>query len=111
MSGYFEFLEALGNPAHPEHETMQEGQPRRALTKGHNGRMFVEALLVRPPSLERAAGHLKRLGRLTQGEPLGLQSEILIEEVRASDAIPSWGLDHGVGHPLLLLCDAKAPNC
>ncbi len=21
------------------------------------------------------------------------------------------GFDHGVGHPLLLLCDAKAPNC
>jgi hypothetical protein len=74
----------------PEHETMQEGQPRSALKKGHNGRMFVEALLVRPPSLERAAGNLKRRGRLTQGEPLGLQSEILIEEVRASGAIPSW---------------------
>ena len=22
----------------------------------------------------------------------------------------TWGFDHGVGHPLLLLCDAKAPN-
>jgi len=21
------------------------------------------------------------------------------------------GFDHGVGHPLLLLCDAKAPKC
>jgi len=75
----------------PENETMQEGQPRRALKKDHNARMFVEALLVRPPGLQRAAGNLKRLGRLTQGEPLGLQSEILIEEVRASGAIPSWG--------------------
>jgi hypothetical protein len=53
--------------------------------------MVVEALLVRPPGLQRAAGNLKRLGRLTQGEPLGLQSEILIEEVRAWGAIPSWG--------------------
>src|SRR5712692_864999 len=76
---------------YPENETMQEGQPRRALKKGHDGRMFVEALLVRPPGLKRAAGNLKRLGRLTQGESLGLQSEIRIEEVRASGAIPSWG--------------------
>jgi hypothetical protein len=22
-----------------------------------------------------------------------------------------FGFDHGVGHPLLLLCDAKAPKC
>ena len=22
-----------------------------------------------------------------------------------------FGFDHGVGHPLLLLCDAKTPNC
>ena len=56
----------------PEHETMQEGQPRSALQKGHNGRMFVEALLVRPPSLERAAGNLKRLGRLTLRKALTL---------------------------------------
>jgi hypothetical protein len=76
---------------YPENETMQEGQPRRALKKDPHGRMFVEALLVRPPGLQRAAGNLKRLGRLTQGESLGLQSEILIEEVRASGAIPSWG--------------------
>jgi hypothetical protein len=47
--------------------------------------------LVYPPGLQRAAGHLQRLSRLTQGEPLGLQREILIEEVRASSAVPSWG--------------------
>src|SRR6266511_4944777 len=88
----------------PEHETMQEGQPRSAVKKGHNGRMFVEARLVRPPSLERAAGHLKRLGRLTQGAPLGLQSAIVIEEVRASAAIimALWmGLDDGSHSDLL----------
>src|SRR5215204_4843860 len=75
----------------PENETMQEGQPRSALKKDHNARMFVKALLVHPPGLKRAAGNLKRRGCLTQGEPLGLQSEILIEEVRAAGAIPSWG--------------------
>src|SRR4029434_5551875 len=76
---------------YPENDTMQEGQPRTTLKKDHNARMFVEALLVRPPGLKRAAGNLKRLGRLTQGEPLGLQSEILIEEVLGAGASPSWG--------------------
>ena len=25
--------------------------------------------------------------------------------------LPEMGFDHGVGHPHLLLCNAKAPNC
>ena len=25
--------------------------------------------------------------------------------------ITRFGFDHGVGHPLLFLCDAKVPNC
>jgi hypothetical protein len=40
--------------------------------------------------LKGASGHLKRLGRLTQGESLGLQSKILIEEVRTLGSIPAW---------------------
>jgi hypothetical protein len=56
---------------YPEHETMQEGQPRRALKKSYDGRMGVEALLVGPPGLQRTTGNLKHLGGLTQGEPLG----------------------------------------
>jgi hypothetical protein len=59
--------------------------------KGDNGGMLVEALLVGPPCLQRAAGHLKCLGRLTEGAPLGLQIAILIEEGGASGAIPSGG--------------------
>jgi hypothetical protein len=51
--------------------------------------MFVKTVLIRPPGLQRAAGHIKRLGGLTQGEPLGVQIAILIEEFRASGAIPS----------------------
>ena len=50
------------------------------------------------------AGNLKCSGRLTQGETLGLQSTILIEERSALGAIPAWvtisvallrGLDDG----------------
>ena len=73
---------------------MQEGQPRSTLKKGHDSRVLVEALLVGPPGLKRAAGNLKRFGRLTQGESLGLQSEILIEELSTLGSIPAWGDDH-----------------
>ena len=68
---------------------MQEGEPWHAVKKRHDGGTLVEALLVRPPCLERAAGHLKRLGRLTLGEALGLQSAILLEELSAFEAIPA----------------------
>src|SRR5262249_18030589 len=80
--------------------------------KGHDGGMFVKTFLICPPGLQRAAGNLKRLGGLTQGEPLGVQSKILIEEFSASGAIPSWaaiviaswlGLDYG-SHSDLLGC-------
>ncbi len=76
---------------YPEHQTMQEGQPWGPVEKGHDGGMFVKTFLIRPPCLQRAAGHIKRLGGLTQGEPLGLPIAILIEAFRASGAIPSWG--------------------
>jgi hypothetical protein len=51
--------------------------------------MLVEALLVRPPCLKRAAGNIKRLGGLTQGEPLGLQAAILRKQFSTFDAIPA----------------------
>jgi hypothetical protein len=76
---------------YPEHQTMQEGQPWGTVEKGHGGGMFIKTFLIRPPCLQRAAGNLKRLGGLTQGESLGVQIAILIEEFRASGAIPSWG--------------------
>jgi hypothetical protein len=68
---------------------MQEGQPH-AVKKGDDSRVLVEALVVGSPGLQRAAGHLKRFGRSTQGESLGLQSEILIEEVSSLGATPAW---------------------
>jgi len=80
--------------------------------KGHDGGMFVKTFLIRPPGLKRATRNLKGLGRLTQREPLGLQSAILIEEVSALGAIPAWGailialcfgLDNGSHCDLLVL--------
>jgi hypothetical protein len=95
----------------PENETMQEGQPRRAVKKHHDGGMFVEALVVGPPGLQGTAGNLKGLGGLTQGEPLGVQIKRLIEECSTWGARPAWGaliiavcfgLDDGAHSDLLL---------
>jgi len=76
---------------YPEHQTRQEGQPWDTVEKGHDGGMVVTTFLRRPPCLPRATGPIKRLGGLTEGEPLGVQIAILIEECSASGAIPSWG--------------------
>ena len=73
----------------PEHQTMQESQPWGTVEKGHDGGMFVKTVLIRPPCLQRAAGHIKRLGGLTQGEPLGLQIAVLLKELGAFDALPT----------------------
>jgi hypothetical protein len=73
-----------------DNQAMQEGQPRGTVKKGDDSRVRVEALLIGPPGLQGASGHLKRLGRLTQGESLGLQSKILIEEVSTLGSIPAW---------------------
>jgi hypothetical protein len=68
---------------------MEEGKPWGTVKKGHDGRRRVEALLVRPPGLQRAAGNMQSLGGLTQGEPLGLQIAILVKECSAAAAIPA----------------------
>src|SRR6266404_9206350 len=70
-----------------------------------------ETMQVGPPVLKCTAGHLKRLGGLTQGEPVGLQTKILIEECSTLGARPAWGaiimalcfgLDYGAHSDLLL---------
>jgi hypothetical protein len=73
-----------------EHPTMQEGKTRGTVKKGYDGGMFVKTFLIDPPCLKRAAGHVKRLGNLTQGEALGLQLAIPIKECSASGSIPTW---------------------
>jgi hypothetical protein len=72
-----------------DHQAMQEGKPRGTVKKGDNRRVLVEALVVGSPGLRGAAGNLKRLGRLTQREALGLQSKVLIEELSTLGAIPA----------------------
>jgi len=70
---------------------MQEGETRRAVKKCHDRGTLVEALLVRPPRLQRAAGHLKHLGRLTLRKALGFEITIPLKQLRAFDAIPALG--------------------
>jgi hypothetical protein len=91
----------------PEDQAMQEGKPRATVKKGHDGGMLVEALLVRPPCLKRAAGHVQSLGCLTQGAPLGLQIVILVKECSALGAIPAWTMSIVAS---LLVLDDSAHN-
>jgi hypothetical protein len=58
---------------YPAPQTRPAGQPRGTVAKGHDGGMVVKTGLRRPPCLQRAAGHIERLGGVTQGEPRGVQ--------------------------------------
>ena len=68
---------------------MQEGQPRDALKKRDDGGTRIKPILLRTPRLQCSAGHVKHLGRLTLGEPLGLQFAIPRKQVRAFEASPA----------------------
>ena len=70
-------------------QAMQEGETGHAVKKRHDRGTRIEALLVRPPRLQRAAGHVKHLGRLTLGDPLGLQIAIPRKQVSAFEALPA----------------------
>jgi hypothetical protein len=72
-----------------EDQAMQEGKTGDAVKKRHDSRTLVEALLVLPPGLKRTAGHVKYLGRLTLGHPLGFEIAIALKPLRAFDAIPA----------------------
>ena len=68
---------------------MQEGETWHALEKRHDRGTLVEALLIRTPRLQRAAGHLKHLGGLTLGDALGVQLAIPLTQVSAFEARPA----------------------
>jgi hypothetical protein len=72
-------------------KSMQEGETRNTLQKLNDRGTRVEALLVRPPRLQRGAGHLQLLGRLTLGAALGVQVAIPLKQVSAFEAIPALG--------------------
>ena len=74
-------------------------------------------------TLRRVAGEQRELARhlvytrllalMPSAFPPCLDALLQVEESHASSlqALKLTGLDHGAGHPLLLLYDAKAPNC
>src|SRR2546423_9385266 len=59
-----------------QNEAMQEGETGNTVKKRHDSRTLVEAIRVRAPRLQRAAGHVKHLGRLTLGKALGFEIAI-----------------------------------
>jgi len=69
-------------------QAMQEGKTGDTVQKRHNSRTRVEAFLVRPPRLQRTAGHVKHLGRLTLGHPLGFEIAIACNFSRLMDSYP-----------------------
>ena len=72
-------------------KSMQEGETRNTLQKLNDRGTRVEARLVRPPRLQRGAGPLQFLGRLTLGAALGVQVAIPLKQVSAFEAIPALG--------------------
>ena len=68
---------------------MQEGETSDAVKKRHDRGTLIKARLIRPPRLQRAAGHLKHLGRLTLGDALGMQITIALKQVSTFDASPA----------------------
>jgi hypothetical protein len=71
-------------------QLMQEGETRNTVKKRHDNGALIEALLVRPPRLQRAAGNVQHLGRLTlREEALGVQVTILRKQLSTFDAIPA----------------------
>ena len=68
---------------------MQEGEPGNTVKKGHDSGTRIKAVLVRPPRLQRAAGHVKHLSRLPLGAALRLQRTILGKQVSAFEARPA----------------------
>jgi len=68
---------------------MQEGETGNTVEKSHDNWTRIEALLVRAPRLQRAAGHVQRLGRLTRRETLRLEIAILCIPLSAFEAMPA----------------------
>src|SRR5882724_12276245 len=68
---------------------MQEGETGSTLEKRHDRGTGIEAVLVRAPRLQRTAGHVQPLGRLTLGDPLDVQLTIPRKQGRAFEARPA----------------------
>ncbi len=86
---------------------MQEGETGTTWEKRHNRGTGIEAVLVRAPRLQRPAGHIQPLGRLTLGEALGLPITILPQQRSAFEALPAL---MAILVALLLLLPDRAPS-
>ena len=89
---------------------MQDSKPRRTVKNRHDRRTLVKVFVVRPPRLERAAGHVQPLGRLALGDPLGVQRTISCTAVSALNSAPSVGYDHDCHGAFLGLSLPQAPS-
>ena len=69
---------------------MQEGETGTTVEKRPDRGTRIEAVLVCPPRLQCAAGHVKHLGGLTLGCALSVQVAILRKQVSAFDARPAF---------------------
>jgi hypothetical protein len=72
-----------------ENQAMQEGQSGLTLKKLGNVRADVKGTLLPAPSLQGGAGDLKLLGRLTLGDPLSLQLDIVLKPVSPLEPVPA----------------------
>ena len=68
---------------------MEEGKTGNAVKKCHDRGTRIKAFLIRAPRLQGTAGHLKYLGCLTLGDPLGVQIVISRKQVRTFEASPA----------------------
>jgi hypothetical protein len=68
---------------------MQEGEPRHTLEKRHDRGTGIETVVVGPPRLQRAAGHVKPLGCLALGDLLSMPCAVSCPEGSAFEARPA----------------------
>src|SRR5262245_56417702 len=91
-------------------QAMQESETWHTLEKRHDCRTLIQALLIRRPCVQRAAGYVQHLGRLTLGEALRFETAILCTQLGTCDALPAlvtiivalWLVVDYSGHSVLL---------
>jgi hypothetical protein len=74
----------------PAPQAMEAGQPWGPRQKGPDGRRRVEALVLRPPGLQRAARPRQRWGGWPQGAPLRWPRMRRLKAGRPWGALPAW---------------------
>ena len=68
---------------------MEAGETGDAVKKRDDRRTLIEAVLVRPPRLQRATGNVQHLGGWTLRDALGVQLTLACTQVCAFDARPA----------------------